>query len=103
MTERDLQGAVVQMAKALGYLVYHDHDSRGNEPGLPDLIMVHAGQRRCLAVELKTASGRLRDEQRAWAQALGAVRDEWGQPEYWLWRPGDWSSGLIERVLRGGS
>jgi hypothetical protein len=29
MTEKQLQGAVVELAKRLGYLVYHTFDSRG--------------------------------------------------------------------------
>jgi hypothetical protein len=39
MTEKQLQGAVVELAKRLGYLVYHTFDSRRSNPGWPDLVL----------------------------------------------------------------
>ena len=93
MTEKELQAAVVQLAKLLGWKVYHTYDSRRSEPGFPDLMMLRG---ECaLAVELKSAKGKVTPAQLAWLNAFYdtgvGVR---------VWRPADWMSGLIERVLR---
>lgn len=58
MTEKALQDAIIQAARALNYLVYHATDSRKNEPGFPDLIIVGHGL--LCAWELKTERGCLR-------------------------------------------
>ena len=53
--ERDFQRAVCQLAKALGCIVYHTHDSRRSEPGFPDLVIV--GKRGFMFRELKQPKG----------------------------------------------
>ncbi len=90
-TEAGFQSAVMELATLAGWLVWHDADSRKNAPGLPDLIMVKPP--RAVFAELKTASGRLRADQRRWLDALGACPGV----ETYLWRPSDWPA--IERTL----
>lgn len=62
MKEAVLQAQIEQLARTLGWLVYHTHDSRRSQAGFPDLVLVHARQRRVLWRELKTQKGRVRPE-----------------------------------------
>lgn len=96
MSEAELQEAVEELAGWLGWRTWHDHDSRRNRAGLPDLVAVHHRQQRVIFAELKTARGRLRPEQEAWRADLIAAG-----VEYFLWRPADWLDGTIERALKG--
>ena len=68
MTEAELQAAIVDVAELAGWLVFHDHDSRRNPAGLPDLICVKPP--RVVFIELKSDTGRVRPEQRTWLDAL---------------------------------
>jgi len=68
MTEAELQTAIIDVAELAGWLVFHDHDSRRNPAGLPDLILVKPP--RVVFLELKTDTGRLRPEQQTWLEAL---------------------------------
>ena len=68
MSEASFQGAVVEYARLRGWLVYHTRDSRGSQPGYPDLTLVRGG--RLIFAELKTDTGRVRVEQQAWLAAL---------------------------------
>jgi hypothetical protein len=88
VTERQLQDAVIEAAKMFGWLHYHTHDSRRSAAGFPDLVL--ARRRDVLFVELKSEKGRLRPEQEAWMKAIGSV---------FVWRPQDWTSGLIVETL----
>ncbi len=94
MTERQLQAAIVDTARLLGWRAYHTHDSRRSEPGYPDLTLVRG--RRLIFAELKTAKGRVAPGQQTWLDELSNAR-----AETYLWRPDDWTSGEVERVLRG--
>lgn len=94
-SEREFQGAVLELAGYLGWrLQYHTFDSRGSERGFPDLVLCRPRDGRLLIVELKSATGRVSEDQRAWLDGLGTVR-QFGSG---LWRPGDWAE--IERMLR---
>jgi len=95
MTETQLQTAVVKLARMLGFLVYHTHDSRRSEPGFPDLTMVKEG--RLLFTELKTATGKLTDDQLMWIDALMKTDNE-----VYVWRPADWDNGTIVKCLMRG-
>ena len=70
MTERQLQDAIVSEAKLLGWLVYHTWNSEHSPAGFPDLFLVHPQTGRRLALELKTAKGKVSIEQEQWLSAL---------------------------------
>lgn len=93
MSEAQLMAAVIECAERLSWRVWHDNDSRRNNPGLPDLILVRGPD--LLFVELKTAHGKLRREQEAWIDELAGT-----YAEVHVWRPADWQNGRIERRLR---
>lgn len=95
MSEADLQVQVIALAVRLGWMVYHTRDSRGSEPGYPDLHLVHPRQERALFRELKTERGRLSKYQQKWLAALAV-----SGADVQVWRPRDLVSGRIERELR---
>ena len=103
---RELQPAVIELAKARGWMVYHTHDSRRSEPGFPDLVAVRRQARptgdlsRLLFVELKSAKGVVTEAQQAWVYALFGVEEANDTVEVHLWRPEHWHDGTIEEVLR---
>lgn len=90
-TEAGFQRAVVLYASLMGWACWHTHDSRHSPAGWPDLVM--ARPPRLVFAELKSARGKLTDDQRECHAALRAC----GQ-ECHVWRPKDWPS--IERILR---
>ena len=93
MTEKQLMAATVELARLLGYLVYHPFDSRRSVAGFPDLTMCRGS--RLLFVELKTEKGIESVAQLDWSQALHHAG-----AETYLWRPKDWLDGTIEATLR---
>lgn len=96
ISEAQLQVNVIDCATLGGFtLVFHDYDSRRNQRGLPDLILLHPRTGRLIFVELKSATGKLRPDQQAWLAAL-RIRHE-----AYLWRPADWMSGEIQAILLG--
>lgn len=104
-SEEKLQENVIDALQKLGWLHYHTWNSRHSVKGFPDLCAVRGS--RILFAELKRESKDLEPDQIVWRNALRAVSDGWrmsmnGQlptPEYYLWRPSDWMSGAIARVL----
>lgn len=96
MSEKDLQRAVEELAAYLGYLVFHDHDSRRNNPGFPDLVLLHPLTGRLLFRELKTEVGRVRPEQQDWLDALIL-----GNHDAAIWRPRHLHDGTIHQQLEG--
>ena len=98
MTETQLQRAIIQLAKLLGWYVYHVAKVKGQlkaetSVGFPDLVLVRGG--RIIFVELKSAIGRVSKDQEEWLKRLSATK-----AEVWVWRPADWMSGAIEKVLK---
>ena len=91
--EAELQANVAALAAALRLQYFHDVDSRRNNAGFPDTVI--AGPRGHCFAELKRHDGRVRPAQRSWIATLTA-----GGAAVYLWRPADWQSGEIERVLR---
>lgn len=83
MTEAQFQSQVLALARAMGLVVYHTHDSRRSQPGFPDLVIVGSGG--VLYRELKTDKGRVSPDQTYWMQALLAA----GQDAR-VWRPSQW-------------
>lgn len=70
-SEKELQADVIALLKLTGWIVYHTFDSRRSAPGFPDLIAIRG--RRLLALELKTASGKVTEDQYTWLKAFAGV------------------------------
>lgn len=103
MSEQQLQDALIEAARLLGYLVVHFRPARTGrgwstplqgDVGFPDTVL--AGHGRVIYVECKTAAGRLEVDQILWAAELSRAGCE-----VYLIRPAHWVSGLVERMLRG--
>jgi hypothetical protein len=90
--EAHFQRVLETFAALRGWKFYHVHDSRRDQPGFPDLVLVRRD--RLVISELKNETGRVRPAQKDWLAALEAVTHP---PEVHLWRPQDWEE--IERVL----
>lgn len=90
ISERIFQGLVSEYAHLHKWATYHTRDSRGSDPGFPDLVLVRD---RVIFAELKSARGRPTPDQRQWAATL-----EHANANYYLWRPADWPE--IEAVLQ---
>lgn len=95
--EKGFMGAVIQAARAFGYLVYHTHDSRKSEEGFPDLVLCHRKTGRLVFAELKAEGEEPTLAQEDWLAALR--RDPASVALVRCWRPSDWHE--IERVLKG--
>lgn len=92
--------AVRDYARMMGYLTMHTLDSRGTEPGFPDLVMV--GPHRLIFAELKRETGKATAAQQDWLNRLDSIeRKSDGLVVARLWKPSDWYSGEVEEVLRG--
>ena len=88
--EEVLQDSIIALAKLLGYLHYHAHDSRRSAKGFPDLVLVHQRNGSLIFIECKSEKGRLSEEQMEWGVALlSGSRKTW----YYLIRPADWADG----------
>lgn len=71
MTERQMQDTIMEAAELRGYLVFHDNDSRRNNPGFPDTICVNPRNGTILVYELKAGKRpRIRPMQREWVEAF---------------------------------
>jgi hypothetical protein len=102
MTEAELSDNVIELAHLFGWRVAHFRAARtahgwrtpvaADGAGWPDLTMVRGGQ--LIFAELKSASGKLTDFQQIWLDELGKVGTAV------VFRPADWASGEVERVLR---
>lgn len=92
MLEADFQQKVIERCDALGIRWYHVNDSRRDNPGMPDLILVG---KVVAYVELKSAKGKLRPEQEAFMTDL-----EKANAHVLLWRPEHLFDGTVDRVLQ---
>jgi hypothetical protein len=95
LTEAQLQAAIIDLCRWTGWLVMHPYDSRRTVPGYPDLTMVNRESGRTMFAELKAENGRLTDAQREWITFLSK------RNEAYVWRPSDWSAGIITAALTG--
>lgn len=100
-TEAEFQAAVVDLAKLLGWHMYHVPDSRrATEAGFPDWVFLLPGRTGVLGqlvfAELKTETGRARPEQQAWIAGLQTVPGITAG----VFRPSDWPG--LARLLRAG-
>lgn len=90
LSEKAFMAKVVALAKENGWKIYHTLNSRGSQPGFPDLVLV---RQRVLFIELKTEKGKPTDEQREWIIALKLAG-----AEVQIWRPSMWND--IVRTLK---
>lgn len=92
VSEKAFMWAVIRLATARGYKVYHPFDSRKSAPGYPDLTMAKPG-RPVIFAELKIGKEKPTFEQQAWLDTLSQAQ----HPRVFCWRPEDWST--IQEVL----
>ena len=91
--EKIFQDAIVNLAKYLGWMVFHPLTVQGSngrwrtalqgDPGFPDLVLAHR-DRGVIFVELKSSIGRVSDLQMKWIETLRAAG-----AEVYVWRPRD--------------
>ncbi len=104
MSEKDLQKAVLEHARLLGWRVAHFAQSRAirdgafmtaqqGHKGFPDLVLLRPP--RLVFVELKSRRGFVDFDQATWLNGLGTV----GGVEQYVWRPADWPD-AIDSILR---
>lgn len=109
MTEAELVDSVIDLAQRLGFLVAHFRPAmladgryrtavQGDGKGFPDLVLVRDSSPRLLFAECKSETGKLTVEQEEWIRRLRLAHFK---AAVCLWRPRDWLSGEVERVLRG--
>jgi hypothetical protein len=70
-SELDYTQQIMEIAQRIGFLAFHDQDSRRNNPGFPDIVLIGFG--RAIILELKIPTGRLSTEQNAWIRAMAAA------------------------------
>jgi hypothetical protein len=94
--ERDFQQAVIDLARFMGWRVFHARPAltrRGRwltpiqgDAGFPDLVLCRPP--RLILAELKRVGGKLSPAQRGWLDALHACAGV----ECYLWTPSDWEA-----------
>ena len=84
MSEKTLQSRVEQLARELGWLFYHTHDSRRSEAGFPDIVFVHPTGGRIVVRELKNMKGSPSPAQKTWLAGFENAGIDTG-----IWRPID--------------
>ena len=104
MTERELQTAIIECARLLGWHVAHFRPAETSKgwrtpveadgAGFPDLVLAHA-RGGLLIRELKSAVGKVSPEQAVWLELFKRAGVDVG-----VWRPAEWLSGAVERELR---
>lgn len=94
MTEKELQEAIVQLARLRGFMVFHPYDSRKSTPGWPDLFLLHPRTGEIVVAELKSTSGRVSHAQQEWIDAFAVA----GTVVH-VWRPAHLRNGQIASAL----
>lgn len=87
VTEEQFLQQVLTWLKRAGFKTYNTRDSRRSTAGFPDIIAVRGD--RILAIELKSATGRVTPAQYEWLLALKLA-----DVETYIWQPTD------EKVVR---
>lgn len=101
-SERSFQARVVELARLLGWRVYHSRPAMyrsgrwatplQGDAGLPDLILCKPP--RLIFAELKREKGKVSHAQQAWLDALSQCNGV----EVYLWKPSDWKA--IAKILQ---
>lgn len=84
-SERQFQNEVILHAEYRAWMVYHTLDSRGSQPGFPDLVLTRNGV--TLFRELKAEHGQVTPAQDRWLSALDGM----------VWRPSMWDR-IVEEL-----
>lgn len=95
MTHDQLLDLIAGKAAELGVLAMIIPDSRKIKIGKGYVDVTLAGRRGVIFAEVKTAGDSMRPEQTTWRWQLLASGQRWR-----LWRPGDWTTGVIEADLK---
>lgn len=93
--EKEIQSAILDIARLFGWRVYHTFDSRKSEAGFPDLVLVRD---RVIYAEVKRDGQRPRPSQIDWLNALSRAG-----AEVYVWTESDYdevASVLSQRVPR---
>lgn len=109
ISERELQDAVADVARTLGWRVFHSRPARTSKgwrtpvqydgKGYVDLTLVHEGRGRLIFAELKSDKGRTTPEQDAWLAGLERVAET--VPDVvsvHVWTPADWPTAIVETL-----
>lgn len=91
MSERELMQLVRDACRWLGLLTYHTRDSRGGDPGFPDLVI--AGPGGFMFRELKSADGRHSRAQLHWQHVLTSAGADIA-----TWRPHQWPEHIMREL-----
>ena len=100
-TEAGFQATIIDLAERMGARVYHVRNVKGqlsNETGrgFPDLLIAHDAFG-CWFIEVKSATGKLTDDQVAWQVLLGKALKVGVDVD--IWRPKDWPT--LKGLLTG--
>jgi hypothetical protein len=108
VSERELQDAVIEAARVLGWRCAHFRPAKtaqgwrtavqGDGVGYPDLTMTRNGF--LIFAELKSQKGPLGPSQNEWLDALTAVSYAEDRVHTFLWRPAHWLDGTIVDILK---
>lgn len=82
LLEKQAQSMIVDLARLLGWRVYHTFDSRKSQAGFPDLVLVRD---RVIYAEIKRAGQKPRPSQVEWLNALSCAGAEvyvWTEADY---------------------
>lgn len=80
--EKDVQSAILDIARLLHWRCYHTFDSRKSEAGFPDLVLV---RERVIFAEVKRVGERPRPSQMEWLNDLARAGAEvyvWTESDY---------------------
>ena len=94
IAEAPFQGLILDIAGYLHWEHYHTLDSRGSDPGWPDLVLARRTglyTARIIFREVKTEKGRVSEAQARWGRLLLAAGFDWK-----IYRPSDWDEILDE-------
>ena len=111
MKESDFEQAVVETARLFGWKAVGHRPMRTKHgwatgwkydgTGWPDLTLIHAERGILIAAELKTAKGRLSEQQIEWERTLKILQaNSDNRFRFYVWRPDDWD--IIVQLLSDG-
>ena len=91
LSEREFQDQIVREATdpvvGNGWLVFPDNDSRRNNAGFPDLVLVKGGKIIFAALKRESKRAKLRDDQVVWIEELKRASSK--NVMVAVWRPSD--------------